>query len=130
MAFEDVVTNKTSLGTKVVTEEDVAYDDCYNNDCKFYNVQEKKCLFETCIFKEIPAHRYPVTNKCIICGTEYQCNIENMRINMCVDCLKALRHLIIAHRNFCVECLKIEKEHDFDQYLKEGDDGSNEDRFE
>ena len=51
-------------------------------------------------------------------------------MNMCVDCLKALRHLIVAHRNYCSECAEIEKESDFNQYLEEGDDGSNEDRFE
>lgn len=125
MAYESFITNKNT--TKVVTEEDVAYDDCYNGNCKYLNKTENKCVFETCLFKELPKHRLPVSTECMICKTDYECNIEDHRLPICPNCLLAIRHLVIAHRNTCTECEPIKLESEVDQYLAEGDDGSNED---
>jgi hypothetical protein len=128
MAFEDAIKGNTGLGTKVVTEEDVAYDECPNKDCHLYNTEEEKCTFETCMYSQLPIHDKALINKCIICDTDFKMNVEKFRIPICEDCMKALRHIVIGHRNYCVECEKIEKESEFDQYLKEGDDPSNESR--
>jgi len=126
MAFEDTMTNDLTL--KTVTEEDVAFDDCYNTNCKYYNVDKELCTFETCLFKELPKHPRSIITECIICKTKFECNIEDTRVYICPECLTALRHIIHAHRNICTECEPIKpEEENVNQYLKEGDDPSNED---
>jgi hypothetical protein len=132
MAFEDMIKGSTGLGTKVVTEEDVAFDECPNPNCHLHTKWESEgsCTFETCLYSQLPIHDKGLVSNCIICDTEFKANVENIRIPICEDCLKALRHVLIGHRNYCTECKEkpIEKESEFNQYLSEGDDPSNESR--
>ena len=72
---------------------------CGDIDCIFHD-NGGFCVFETCIFKEIPEIHSSWTCKCVICGTPFDFPSTHVRVPVCEECWLHWKDTILNDREF------------------------------
>lgn len=77
-------------------EEKKSRSDKCDRDCKYKDSESNKCLYETCLFEEIPPTQLSsIKSKCLLCEEEIDIpafGFDNNRI--CKDCMEFLKSLV------------------------------------
>lgn len=76
--------------------EKMSRSDKCGRDCKYKDDKSNKCLYETCLFEEIPPTQLSsIKSKCLLCDEEIDIpafGFDNNRI--CEECMDFLKELV------------------------------------